>query len=89
MTKTAAYLNEIKRRSEEIWGDKWQPQLIKRYVELLQQSGDTEATYERKRTQMYKVFQQQACTLENLILLAEAVGCSFEMSCTKVEKFRA
>jgi hypothetical protein len=89
MTKATAYLQEIQRRAEEIWGEDWKPEIARKYTVLAQAAGDREATYEKRRPQIYRVFKDQSCGVDTLFLLAEAVGCKFEMHCSKVEVFRA
>lgn len=88
MSKTAAYIEEIKRRAEKLWGDKWQPEITRRYIDLAQKKGDVEATLEKRRSHIYRVFRENTCSTEVLFMLAETVGCSFEMKCTNVEVFR-
>jgi hypothetical protein len=88
MSKVTAYLQEIQRRAEEIWGDRWQAEIARRYADLAQAAGDAEATYEKRRPQIYRVFREKSCGVDTLFLLAEAVGCSFEMHCSKVEVFK-
>ncbi|WP_143780201.1 hypothetical protein [Leptolyngbya sp. 'hensonii'] len=60
------------------------PNLAREYVRLTQELGDTEATYESRRRQIYRVFEVHSCNLDTAIVLAAAVGCRFQMACTEV-----
>ncbi|NJO74187.1 MAG: hypothetical protein HC833_10790 [Leptolyngbyaceae cyanobacterium RM1_406_9] len=79
-------LEAVQRRAVQRWGDaNWRAELARATVEILRQTTDPEATYENRRRQLYRVFEVWSCTLETAIALVAAVGCKFQMSCTKIE----
>lgn len=79
-------LEAVERRAIAKWGEKkWRAELARKTVEIMQAQGDEEATFEGRRSQLYRVFEAYSCTLETAIALVAAVGCRFQMSCTTVE----
>ena len=81
-----AILNRIKQRAIAQWGeDKWVVNLVREYVKLATAQGDEKATVINRRPQIQRTFEVGSCTLDTAILLAAAVGCRFQMSCTTVE----
>jgi hypothetical protein len=86
ITTSKAILEAVQRRAVQRWGEaNWRAELARATVEILRQTTDPEATYENRRRQLYRVFEVWSCTLETAIALVAAVGCKFQMSCTKVE----
>ena len=89
-SKTSAdILNAINARAISIWGESdWFPQIVKEYVrlELEQSNGDAKkATYANRRNQIERAFETGSCRLDTAMLLADAVGCRFQMICTEVK----
>ena len=86
---SADILNAIKARAISIWGESnWFPQIVKEYVrlEIEQNDGDAKkATYANRRNQIERAFETGGCRLDTAMLLADAVGCRFQMICTEVQ----
>jgi hypothetical protein len=79
-------LEAIERRAVGKWGEKkWRAELARETVKVLQSQGDADATYETRRSQLYRVFETYSCTLDTAIALAAAVGCRFQMACVQIE----
>ena len=87
-TSSAAVLNAIKARAIKVWGeDNWNKEIIKAYIELEQQQGvdAKKASYVNRRTQILRAFETGSCRLDTAMLLAQAVGCQFQLVCTEVQ----
>ncbi len=78
-------LDAIQRHATERWGQKWMAELVKAYVKIAIANGDETATPVNRRPQLERAFKVGTCTLDTAILLAAAVGCRFQLHCTKVE----
>lgn len=86
ITTSKTILEAIQNRAVQRWGEaNWRAELARATVKVLRECGDTEATYETRRRQIYRVFEAYSCTLETAIALVAAVGCRFQMTCTKIE----
>ncbi|MGG6241560.1 hypothetical protein ACQ4N7_23285 [Nodosilinea sp. AN01ver1] len=84
---SAAVLNAIKARAIQTWGEEnWSKEIIKAYVEIEQQQGvdAKKASYVNRRTQILRAFETGSCRLDTAMLLADAVGCQFQLVCTEV-----
>lgn len=86
-SKSTAVLNAIKDRAISLWGeDEWLREIIKEYVRLeKEQDPTTKATANSRRSQILRAFETGGCRLETAMLLADAVGCQFQMICTEVQ----
>ena len=85
---SAAVLNAIKAKAITIWGEKdWFKEIVKAYVQLEQQSSEDakKANYVNRRNQIERAFEAGSCRLDTAMLLAESVGCQFQMICTEVQ----
>jgi hypothetical protein len=78
-------LDAIQRRAVERWEKRWMAELVKTYVKIAIANGDETATPVNRRPQLERAFKSGTCTLDTAILLAAAVGCKFQLHCTKVE----
>lgn len=77
-------LTVIQERAIARWGDKkWLPELAREFVKIAQAEGDVEATYEKRRRQIYRTFEEWSCSTETLFILSSAVGCRFQMVCSE------
>jgi hypothetical protein len=86
IASSATILERIKQQAIRHWGEeKWRLNLVHAYVRIAQTQGDDKATVNNRRSQIAKVFETGNCTLETAIVLAAAVGCKFQLACTKVE----
>jgi len=86
LTTAATILGHIKQRAIVLWGEeKWLVNLVREYAKVAQAQGDQRATPNNRRAQIHRTFEVGSCTLDTAILLAAAVGCRFQMSCTTVE----
>ncbi len=81
----SAVLESIKARAIARWGDDWLLEIVREYVRLANSKGDTKATVNNRKSQMQRAFEVGSCRLETAMLLAEAVGCRFQMVCTEVQ----
>ena len=81
----SAVLESIKARAIARWGDDWLLEIVREYVRLANSKGDTKATVNNRKSQMQRAFEVGRCRLETAMLLAEAVGCRFQMVCTEVQ----
>jgi hypothetical protein len=81
----SAVLESIKARAIARWGDDWLLEIVREYVRLANSQGDTKATVNNRKSQMQRAFEVGSCRLETAMLLAEAVGCRFQMVCTEVQ----
>lgn len=85
VTSTKALLEVIQRRAITQWGEKaWRAELARATVEILQRT-DPDATYEKRRRQIYNVFDTWGCNADTLLALVEAVGCRLQLVCTEVK----
>jgi hypothetical protein len=78
-------LESIKARAIARWGDDWLLEIVREYVRLANSKGDTKAAVNNRKSQMQRAFEVGSCRLETAMLLAEAVGCRFQMVCTEVQ----
>ncbi len=78
-------MESIKARAIARWGDDWLLEIVREYVRLANSQGDTKATVNNRKSQMQRAFEVGSCRLETAMLLAEAVGCRFQMVCTEVQ----
>ena len=78
-------MESIKARAIARWGDDWLLEIVREYVRLANSKGDTKATVNNRKSQMQRAFEVGSCRLETAMLLAEAVGCRFQMVCTEVQ----
>jgi hypothetical protein len=75
-------LDAIKRRAVTRWGEeKWLLNLVREYVRL---EGE-DAKPVQRRSQISRIFETGSCTLGTAMILATAVGCKFQLSCTTIE----
>lgn len=89
IVSSKAILEAIKTRAIAKWGEKrWLGNLVREYVQLAQ-ADDPNATYETRRSQIYRVFKIWSCNLDTAIILAAAVECRLQMECkVLVEEFK-
>ncbi|NJP12691.1 MAG: hypothetical protein HC866_27180 [Leptolyngbyaceae cyanobacterium RU_5_1] len=86
VTRTKDLLDVVRKRAIAHWGEKnWRAELARATVTVLQQMGDTDATYETRRRQLYRVFETESCTTDTLLALVEAVGCRLQLVCTEIK----
>ena len=85
VTETKDLLDVIQRRATLQWGENWRAELARSTVEILKQKGDTDATYDTRRRQLYRVFETHSCTADTLVALVEAVGCRLQLVCTETK----
>lgn len=81
----SAVLEAIKTRAIARWGDDWLLEIVREYVRLANAQGDTKATVNNRKSQTQRAFEVGSCRLDTAMLLAEAVGCRFQMVCTEVQ----
>jgi hypothetical protein len=81
----SAVLEAIKARAIARWGDDWLLEIVREYVRLANSQGDTKATVNNRKSQIQRAFEVGSCRLDTAMLLAEAVGCHFQMVCTEVQ----
>ena len=81
----SAVLEAIKTRAIARWGDDWLLEIVREYVRLANAQGDTKATVNNRKSQTQRAFEVGSCRLDTAMLLAEAVGCQFQMVCTEVQ----
>ncbi len=83
VTATKDLLDVIQKRATLQWGEKkWRVELARATVEILKQT-DPAATYETRRRQIYRVFEEHSCNADTLLALVEAVGCRLQLVCTQ------
>lgn len=82
----SAVLEAIKTRAIARWGDDdWLLEIVREYVRLANAQGDDKATVNNRKSQTQRAFEVGSCRLDTAILLAQAVGCQFQMVCTEVQ----
>ncbi|NJL20087.1 MAG: hypothetical protein HC895_03435 [Leptolyngbyaceae cyanobacterium SM1_3_5] len=75
---SADVLDAIKQRAIAKWGEeKWMLNLVREYVRL---EGEGAKPVQR-RSQIARAFETGSCTLETAMLLANAIGCKFQLNC--------
>jgi len=74
------HLAAIKTASQEKWGDRWQLELVRSYVQILQKNGDQVAMVNNRKTQIVRAFDAESCTADTLILLYDAIGYELSVS---------
>ena len=74
------HLAAIKTASQDRWGDRWQLELVRSYVQILQRNGDEIATVNNRKTQIVRAFDAESCTADTLILLYDAIGYELSIS---------
>ena len=75
------HLEAIQKVSIDKWGDRWQLELVRAYVQILQRNGDEIATVNNRKTQIVRAFSAGSCTADTLIILYDAIG--YELSVSK------
>jgi hypothetical protein len=78
-------LEVIKARAIARWGDDWLLEIVREYVRLANSQGDAKATVNSRKSQLQRAFEVGSCRLETAMLLAEAIGCQFQLVCTEVQ----
>lgn len=74
------HLAAIKTASQDRWGDRWQLELVRAYVQILQKNGDEIANVNNRTTQIARAFNVESCTADTLILLYDAIGYELSVS---------
>jgi hypothetical protein len=72
--RAAKIIDKIGERAREQWGDYWQAELVKAYCLIESEESGKLVKPVARRSQILRVFQTQATTLETVIRLGEAVG---------------
>lgn len=80
-----AVLERIKEQAIAKWGDKWMAKLATNYAEIARSRGDEKATAVTRRAQLERAFDTGGCNLETALMLAQAVGCRFQLICTETK----
>ena len=81
------HLEAIQALAKEKWGTEitgyhrpaWEGKLIRSYVDVVRQKGDTEATPARRRNHLLRAFERGGCNADTLLNLYEAVGCRVQI----------
>ena len=76
------HLTVIERAAIDKWGDRWQLELVRAYVQILQKNGDEIATINNRKSQIMRAFEAKSCTADTLINLYYAIG--YELSISKI-----
>ncbi len=85
VTTTKEIIQVIENRAMTMWGEKaWKAKLAQATIEIIRRT-DPEATYEKRRRQIYNVFSTYSCSVETLFALLEAVGCRLQLICTETK----
>ena len=85
LTTSETILQRIKQRAIDKFGEKWIAGIVREYVSIALSQGDQKATTVNRRPHIERVFNIGSCNADTLIMLAAAVGCRFQMVCTKEE----
>jgi hypothetical protein len=84
ITTAEIILDKIKQQAiAQFSEEKWIAGLVREYVKLAKLNGDDNATAINRRPQIERAFREGSCTLSTAILLAAAVNCKFQLSCTE------
>ena len=90
--RSAAILNAIKDRAIERWGaENWLKEIVREYVRIEKEQADPEEEDTKKitpvnrRSQILRAFETGNCRLDTAMLLAESVGCQFQLVCKEVQ----
>ena len=86
VTKAKPILERIESRAQKKWGQKWLANLTHEYVNLAKQNGDDTATFERRRAQIGRTFENGSCNADTLLILVAAVGCKIQLACMEIEE---
>jgi hypothetical protein len=88
--RSAAILNAIKNRAIERWGaEDWLKEIVREYVRIEKEQAELEDTGKitpvNRRSQILRAFETGNCRLDTAMLLAESVGCQFQLVCKEVQ----
>lgn len=84
-TTCKTILERIKARAVKKFGEKWIAGIVREYVAIAQEQGDTSATTLSRRPHIERAFSNGSCNADTLIMLAGSVGCKFQIVCTVEE----
>lgn len=81
------HLEAIQELAKKKWGTEltgfnrpaWEAKLVRSYVEVIRQKGDTAATPAKRRNALLRAFQRGGCKADTLLNLYEAVGCQVQI----------
>lgn len=88
--RSAAILNAIKDRAISRWGaEDWLKEIVREYVRIEKEQAEPEdiekITPVNRRSQILRAFESGNCRLDTAMLLAESVGCQFQLVCKEVQ----
>ena len=74
----------------ERWGaEDWLKEIVREYVRIEKEQADPEDTEKitpvNRRSQILRAFETGNCRLDTAMLLAESVGCQFQLVCKEVQ----
>lgn len=71
--KAAAVIDAIAAEAQAIWGEQWQSELVRAYCEIESSESGKIVKPVTRRSQVMRVLEAKATTLETTIRLAQAV----------------
>ena len=74
----------------ERWGaEDWLKEIVREYVRIEKEQAESEDTEKitpvNHRSQILRAFETGNCRLDTVMLLAESVGCQFQLVCKEVQ----
>ncbi|NMF85056.1 hypothetical protein [Nodosilinea sp. P-1105] len=74
----------------ERWGaEDWLKEIVREYVRIEKEQAESEDTEKitpvNRRSQILRAFETGNCRLDTVMLLAESVGCQFQLVCKEVQ----
>jgi hypothetical protein len=85
VTTCKSILAKVEERARKKWGQKWLANLTHEYVAIAKSQGDETATFERRRAQLGRTFENGSCNADTLLILVAAVDCKIQLACLEVE----
>ncbi len=73
------FLAFIGEQAQAIWGSNWRADLTRAYVQILQDEGDSSATYESRRRHVYRIFERAECSLNDALRLVRATRSQVQL----------
>ena len=73
------HLELISRLAEEQWGDKWQLEIVRAYVGVVNSQSGEQTTVDKRKTTIARAFSVGSCTADTLINLYAAVNCEIQV----------
>lgn len=74
------HLALISKLAEEQWNDKWQLEIVRAYVGVINKQSAEQTTVDKRKTTIARVFNVGSCTADTLITLYAAVNCEIQIN---------